>query len=474
MSEIQLNQVIVGIGNVVYDQHHRENRMDLNHDVLNRAVTERFNGGISASTINDLATTGGGLAAQAGGVVQVEGGWNQRRGLCLLRMTVVSNSLKQDQMAVLGYLTGGSDSVLGVVPDDVLFVPVRSWTVSTESTQGADYLPTTKTGITESSQFLMADSSMTRDLQSIRPVDVINYGFGELAAEEEESGIPFGGVTNSNLEKNGVVVSKAANLNPIANAQTIMNHAARVSRNQVSHNTLSENMALSMSNLRETEVFEHPFLAMMMSVLGMPNYAGFIGFTFAELRQAFFGFDNVMSPPSDRNVDAVNHTLKSNALGAVDYQEIMSHELAFISMHSMLDVGLMYAEFVASNNVSNMGINNGEIYWQPGASNGLIPNDPYLYNRMEQLKDYIQSSFFQKYAMRMMGNSTIVSVSVKMNIFGECSVDIVLNGNDNMEKTFVYPSYCINRTSSNIAAGDMQKALATNYVENLQNYFVSR
>lgn len=470
MAEITLNQVLVGIGNVVYDQHHRENRINLDNSLVNQAVQERFNGGISASTVNMLGVTGGGLAAQTGGVINVEGGWNQRRGLCLLRMTVTDNALKSEQMAVLGYLVGGSDTFMGIVPNDVLFVPVRSWTVTTEATQGMDYLPTTKTGVTESSQFLMADPEMINNLQSIRPVDVINYGFGELNAEEE--GVMFDGTTNSDLTNNGLVISKSGNLNPLTNAQQIMNHAARVSRNQVTHNTLSENMASSMGNMRETEVYEHPFLSLMMSALGLPSYAGFVGFSFEELRQVFQGFDSVMTPPSDRNMEGHNHTLDTSVLGAVDYHEIIGHELAFICLHAMLDLGLMYAQFIISNNVSGVGINSGNIFWQPGASAGVIANDPYLNNRMDQLKDYIESSFYQKYAATRLGSASIVGAEVTMNVFGECVIEIVLNGNDNITKRIALPSYCVNRTSSNIAAGDMQKELATNYVETLRNYFV--
>lgn len=470
MAEIALNQVLVGIGNVVYDQHHRENRVTLDNSLVNQAVNERFNGGITAATINMLGLTGGGLANQAAGVINVEGGWNQRRGLCMLRMTVTDNALKQDQMAVMGYLVGGSNTIAGIIPNDVLFVPVRSWTVTTETTSGMDFLPTTKQGVTESSQFLMADPQMLNELQTIRPVDVINYGFGDLNAAED--GMSFDGTTNSDLNRNGLVVSKSGNLNPLTNAQQIMNHAARVSRNQVTHNSLSENMASSMGEMRETEIYEHPFLAMMMSALGMPSYAGFVGFSFEELRQVFQGFDSVVTPPSDRNTEGHNHTLDTSSLGAVDPYEIIAHELAFICLHAMLDIGLLFAQFVSSNGVSGMGVNNGSIYWESGASSGVMANDQHLHTRMEQLKDYIQSSFYQKYAAHKLGLATVVGADVTMNVFGECVIEITLNGNDRVVKRVAIPSYCVNRTSSNIAAGHMQKELANTYVETLQNYFV--
>lgn len=472
MSEIRLNQVMIGIGNNVHDQFHRSNRIDILEDLANRAAHERFSGGITPATIAQMGITGGGLAAQHSGLINVEGGWNQRRGLAMLRMTVVNNSLQEDTMSVLGYLSGGGMAMGSMVPDDVLFIPVRSWTMSTSATQDVQYMPTTSRMITETSQFLMADPEMIRQLRTIRPVDVITHGFGSVAAEEEDSNIPYAGSTNADLNHNGVIVSKGSNLDPLTNAQTIMTHAARVSRQQVSHNLLSENMAMSMGGISEQEIFEHPFLSLMMSALGMPSYQGFIGFTFGELRQVFQGFDTAVLPATDRNIEAHNHQLDSDAMGEVSYHEKIANELAFICMHAMIDVGLVFLEFAASNTSSNMGILNGDIYFNPGIPAGVLPNDPNLQNRVESLKDYISSTFFQKYAVKALGNSTPMEVAVKMNLFGECVVDIVLNGDYANSKKKVFPSYTINRASSNLATDEAQESMAMQYVDNLKNYFI--
>lgn len=473
MSEIRLNQVIIGIGNNVHEQFHRSNRIDISPDLANRAAHERFNGGITPSTIAQMGVHGGSLSTQHQGVINVEGGWNQRRGLAMLRMTIVDNALMEQQMSVLGYLVGGGMAMGSVVPDDVLFIPVRSWTMSTSATQDVQYMPTTKRAITETSQFLMADPEMIRQLRSIRPVDVITHGFGQVAAEEEDSNIAYGGSTNADLNQNGVIVSKSSNLDPIVNAQTVMTHAARVARQHVTHNLLSENMAMSMGGISEQEIFQHPFLSLMMSALGMPSYQGFIGFTFEELRQVFQGFDTAVLPPSDRNMEGHNHQLDSDPLGSADWFEKIANELAFISMHAMIDVGLVYLQFVASNNVSNLNVLSSGIYFRPGIPAGVIANDPGLQNRVDNFKDYIETTFFQKYAMTMLGNTTAIEVDVTMNIFGECSVEIVLNGDHGNARKKVFPAYTINRSSSNLATDEIQETMALNYVDNLKNYFVS-
>lgn len=471
MSELMLNQVIVGLGNPVFEQFHRTNRVDIPQDEINNIITQRFNGGITGATINACGIKGGGLSHQPNGVVNIEGGWNQRRGLALLQFTVTDNSLQVDKLAVLGYLAGGGASYLGVIPDDVLFVPVRSWTVSETSRQDGDYMPVTAKTMTESSQFLMNDPDAVANFQSVRPVDVVNYGMGLIEAEENDRGGSYAGTTNSDIGNNGIVISKGGNLDPLAAANQVIHHAARVASNMNTHNSLSENMAYSIGGMQETETFQHPFLGYMMSELGLSSYAGFVGFSFGELRQCFMGFDTVVSPPSDRNTGEVNHMLTSSQLGSANYDEIIANEIAFIALHSMIDNGLLYLEFVASNNVSNMSINRGDIYFQAGSAAGVIPNDQYLAGRVESFKNYIANSFFQKYAVRQWGNATPISLSVKMNVFGECVVELSLNGDERNRIQKVFTSYTLNRTSSNIANTEQQKLMAENHVENIQQYF---
>lgn len=476
MASIQLTQVKMGIANINHDQYHRTNRMDFSIEMGNKVAAERFNGGISAATISALGIAGGGLSHQHQGSVNVEGGWAQRRGLCMLKMNISQNTLVEEQMSVLGYLVGGSDSYMGIVPDDVLFVPVRSWTTSQSSGQDGNYMPQNRTIVSETSQFLMADPTLTRNLQSIRPVDTINYGFGKLNAEEESPGSTFTGTTGADLNRNGIVISKSNNLDPIVAATSLMNHSARVSRNYMGHDSLADNMATSLGNLSETEVYAHPFLSMMMSALSMPSYAGFIGFSFGELRQVFDGFDRVILPNTARGgmAEGVDHRVMSDAMGAVDYHEILANELAFISLHAMVDTGLVFLEFVASNNVSRMNIQNGGIYFEGGIPASVLDNDPNLQRRKESFKNYIESTFFQKYAAGQMGRNTIVGVGVKMNIFGESEVEITLNGDEGQRRKKIFPSYTINRTSSNIAADELQSELANNYVGNLQDYFTNQ
>jgi len=139
----------------------------------------------------------------------------------------------------------------------------------------------------------------------------------------------------------------------------------------------------------------------------------------------------------------------------------------------MCDTGLMYLEFTASNNATHLGVNRGDIYFKPGIPASMINNDPYAMQRVDRFKDYIEATFFQKYGTKLWGQSTAVEVSVKMNLFGESSVDITLDRNYNAAEVFTYPGYCINRTNSNIASSDNQRQMAINNVENIKQYFAS-
>lgn len=473
--ELQLNEVLIGIGNEVHDHYHRTNKMDLNPDILNQVTQERFQGGVQASTINQLGVTGGTISAQHGGMAEVEGGWSFRRGLMLLKMTVVENSLEATQMSVLGYLTSGSDVLLGIVPDDVLFVPVRSYTTKTTQTQDGNFMPIERQAMTESSQFLMADPSLMKNLHSIRPVDVINYGIGyQDNLEDDNTSDDYDGTVGNSLMDRGVIVSKSSNMNPIVNANTILGHAKSVSRNMVSANKLSENMALSIGGISDMEIYQHPFLGAMMSACQMEDYKGFVGFSFEELRMAFPGFDNAIRDfRQSIKAEPKDHKLTSSSMEGAFQPTVIANELAFICFHALIDVGLLGLDFVASNSVAHQGLGDGEIYWKAGAPASIVNNDMGLWNRVEQFKDYISETFFTKYAAKMFGQSTFISVDVVTGLTRETTVKLIFNNDPNTEFTQTFSSYNINRFSSNIASGDAQQAAAMQYMDNLINYFAN-
>lgn len=474
MAEMRLDQVLYGIGNNLHDQFHRTNRIDMDPSIVDQAYNERYNGGIQGSTIARLSAAAGGLTAQHGGLVDMEDGWSLRRGLCIMKFTVIENSLAETKMSVLGYLTGGGDVMLGQVPDEVIFQPVRSWTSETSASTGINGLAINKRAITENSQFLLASPTLTRDLKSIRPVDIVNHGIGFQEMQETAPEREYMGSTSSDLNSQGVIVSKAQNLNPVAHAQTVIRHAASVSSNQVSNNVLSENMALSMNGISDMEVYEHPFLSMMSSALGMATWNGFVGFSFGELRSVFTGFDSVTigNKRVATAVAGVDHRMMSNELGTANQNETTGNELAFITMHALIDCGLMGLDFVASNAVDHLNVNGG-IYFKAGIPQPILDNDTAVNARAERFKEYLEQSFFQKYAARQWGSATLIGVKVKCSILAEIVISMTYNNDPSTEMNWVFPSYTINRTSSNIASTDSQKSMAENYVSNLQEFFVS-
>lgn len=474
MAEMRLDSVMYGIGNNLHDQFHRTNRLDLDPALIDQVYHERYNGGITGTTVSRLGVTAGCLSAQHGGMVDVEDGWSQRRGLCILKLTVVEDTLVETKMTILGYLSGGGNVMLGQVPDDVMFQPVRSWTNELSSGTDLNGRAMTKRAITENSQFLLASPTMARELKSIRPMDIVNYGIGFQDMMESAPEREFMGSSSSDLNNQGLIVSKAQNLNPISNAQTIMRHAASVSNNQVNNNMLSENMALSIGGMSDLEVYEHPFLSMMSSSLGMATWNGFIGFSFGEFRQVFEGFDRVLVGGSRvaTSIAGMDHRLTSNELGTANRDETTANELAFITMHSLIDCGLLGLEFVASNAVTDLGVRQG-IYFSSGTPISLLDNDHENVSKVERFKDYLEQSFFERYSNRKYGAATLIGVKVKCSIVGEITISMTYNNDASTEQNYSFPSYTINRTSSNIASSESQKSMAENYVTNLQEYFTS-
>lgn len=473
--EIILNQVLVGIGNQQHEQVHRNHKLDIDNNLVDKAYNERMSGGISATTIRELGIHTGSIGANHSGVVRIEDGWNSRRGLMMLQMTVRTDALMESKMTVLGYLTGGGLAVLDMLPDNVVFVPVRSWELRSSSTLDRHARTTVKEEMSESSQFLMGDPSLIEELRSIRPADVLNHAFGQQENDENTPDRDFAGVTSANLNEQGVNISKSANLDVYTNATQLWNFASRLSKNKHHVNVLSENMASSIGGVSEHEYFSHPFLSMMMACTGMQNYRGFQGWTIGELRNVFAGFDACIPPGgfTGKSTEDAGILGSTSAMGGADYHERIANELAFLTMHSLLDNGLIGLDFLASNNVSKNQVNTGSIYFTNGIPASIFANDHRLNDRAESFRDYLESSFFQKYAIQKWGRGMAVQIRVKAKVFGETEVEIVLDGDESNPIKKSFPSYCINRTSPDITNTETQTSLVSNYMENINEYFVS-
>lgn len=474
---ITLTQAIFGMGNQNHDHVHRHNTMNLNSMALDQLMMEQHQGGVLGSTLNNVAAMSGGLSPNPQGMVSIEEGWNIRRGIGLLRFTVQSNALMEQELSVVGYLVGGTASVEGI-SQDTTFVPVRAWNTLTQNTAGADGFPMTRTVVESSHQFLMGDPNQIKDLRSLRPIDVGNEALGFLACENEGQADRYDGTVGTNL-KTTMVVSKTQNLNPTHHTRELLRLATAAGAS-AEFGSLEMGIAdgLAGQGLGEMGVTENPFFATMMFNTGSYSMMGFQGFTVGEINSVFANFGDVLNLTmlESNNFAADSNLATSDGYGSASSHEILASELAFLTVHLLLQSGLASFHFSATNNPMDfngmVGSEDGVVVI-PGEAMSVLNHDDYVINRVEQFTELLKSHFFQKYTSVYAHQKTIINVEVDSHMFGETTVAICFNGELALTKQFTNATYCINRTSTNISGSDVGLSSAKNYLRNIKDHFGS-
>lgn len=475
MAEITLIQAIFGMGNQNHEHVHRHNEMHIGSQHIDELKMEQHGGGITASTLGNIASQIGNLSTMPRGIVSVEDGWNVRRGIALLRFAVTSNALHSSELSVVGYLTGGGASTEGILPN-TMFVPVRSWSALTTSVSDIDGFPTSKTVIEESSQFLMGDPNQIKDMKSLRPLDIGNEALGYLACENEGRGSSFDGTVTSNLT-NTVTVSKTQNLNPTYFTRELLRLATSAYA-AAEHGSLEMGIAegLDSFGIGEMGISENPFFQAMMFGTGSPTMRGFSGYSVGEISQVFTTLPDVLNLDllEVSNFGEDNTLLTTDGYGSATMFEIIASELAFSTVHLLLACGLASLHFSGTNNPMDfsgvVGSEDGiEIVVGEGMS--VLNHDPAIINKVERFKQELKTHFFKKYSPAYAHMRTIINVEVNSFMFGETTVAISLNGDMTQIKQFTNATYMLNRTSTNISNNDVGLQEAKNYLTNVKDFF---
>lgn len=477
-TEIALVSAIFGMGNNNQDHVHRHNTLNIDSMNIDTLKMEQYHGGLTPSTLNKIAAQSGGISSRPQGYVNIEDGFNVRRGIGLLRFHISQNAIEQRELAVMGYLTGGGASVEGI-EGQTLFVPVRSWTTSTKNVADNMGLPMASTMIASSTQFLQGDPFHQQSLKAIRPLDVGNEILGLMAvAAEDSDGNNYDGTLNADLSKH-VVVSKTENLNPTHHARELLK-IATATTSQAQYGTVCSSIAdnLSGAGIGEMGITENEFFRTMMVGQGHHSLNGFQGFTVAEINNVFSNFLDVLNLQmlQTSNFAVVDNLLGSSEYGSSSSHEIIGSELAYMTVHLLIKCGLTHLDFSATNNIHDTGGLVGSddgVEIVVGAFGSVLEHDDYAINRVEQFKQLLKAQFFSKYQTGYVHTSTIINVIVNCSVFGETVVEIFFNGDPSNRKNYVNATYCINRTSTNISGTEIGLAEARGFMQNIQEFFVN-
>jgi len=474
--EITLNLARFGMGNQNHDHVHRNNILNLNSQAIDTLKMEQFQGGVKGTTLAQIAAQSGSLSANPHGIVSIEDGFNVRRGIGVLKFTVTKNALSEVELAVMVYLTGGGADENGIDPSTMI-VPVRAWAVDSRNRQDNLGMPMRSSTVTSSNQFLMGDPYMVKDIRAIRPMDVANESLGMLAVGTDPNGNlnNYTGLMNSNLSKT-VQPSKTNNLNPTHHSRELLRIATQVSATHSAfgiENAFSESLGPS---INEISTSDNEFFQIMMFRLGQMNMMnGFQGWSVGELMTVFPNLPQVLDLRLLRTTDfgSHNNTLDSNPYGSMSPHEIIASELAFVTTHVLMSVGLTSLHFAATNNPVELNAMENSVGWAHGEFTSVLDGDDYADQRVEDFKNRMEIEFFSRYSTGYIHNSTILSVEVKCSVFGETSVFIHFDDNEAGKQRFVNATYNINRTSSNVTPSQASLDQARNFMDSITDHFAS-
>jgi len=478
MADISLDEVIIGMGNPNHMHVHRHNQLHLSPQNIDRLSIENNAGGILANTLNSVAAQSGGLSVNPQGYVSIEDTYNMRRGLCMMRFTVENNALQTIELSVLGYLAGGEARYDGV-DGDTKFIPVRSWSVNTENVPDLSGLPSHKSVVQTSIQFLMGDPHHAKNLRSVRPVDIGQEVLGYLATEADGVQSGYNGNVAADLNKS-VVVSKTQNLDPTHHAKELIKIASNVLAGNDYGSKIQDTVADSLysNTMNETGLTENEFFKAMSISLGMWNYVGFEGFTLNEIAGVFNNFTDVMNLTLlDPNAyPEINNVALSQEYGSSGIRESTAQEIAFLTVDLLIRCGLVFLVFGATNNPHEFGglASDDGCEILVGEFGSVLRYDDNAINRVERFKQELKTRFFSKYNTGYAHNSTVINISVKCNLFGETSVEVFFNGDQSQTQTYTNATYYIARSSSNISGTDVGIGESVSFLNNLREYFIKQ
>lgn len=470
---VSLVRAFFGMGNSNHQHVHRHNQLQLDSLMIDQLRDQQENGGILPSTLNSVAAQTGALTNRPQGWVDVEGGFNVRRGIGSMTFVVESNAEFHYEMAVVGYIYGGQASHVGI-SEDCIFVPVRCWSTLTTNTHDASGFPKVRRHIDSSHQFLMGDPNQKKDLKSVRPIDIGNEAMGFVVCQQEGTEAMYSGTVGADL-RNNVLVSKTQNLNPTNHARELLRLATRAGHEASNGGMLEMALAdgLIGTGIGEISVTENPFFQAMMFSTGHHSLAGFQGFSIGEIYATFDNLLDVMDltmlNPTRFGED--NTMLTSQDFGSASLVETIATELAMMTVHLLLQSGLSSFSFSATNNAAEfMTVDNTHgVVFIPGKAMSLLDGDMFVANRVETFQQLLIEHFFSKYSGPYAHLHQIVNVAVESHMFGETTVTISLG--DGQERTYTNATYYINHTSSSISGSEQGLLEAQNFVRDLKDYF---
>lgn len=508
-----LTRARVGLTNYYHQQVIRNPIMDLDSVLVDQLTEENLLGGVKATTLRMAAVYSGGLNAQADDFANIQGGWNDSKGLMILDFITKDSPVAVEYTHVIGYITNNG-SLEGLTADAV-FTPVMSWKTHETITAGLDIMnpTTTKQTIGGRTDYLLNDGSMASGMVSLRPSDVIDFSMERANADAmreqmEDEGLmgitPSISVAGTDLDRIGVVTSKRNNLNPSSYAQDILSAGTGYQRN----NQLSSNMVDSMgentsqfdgvydqlvtigyqTGNKEPQILRDDFFATMRDVMGRAQLRGFTGYSIGDLAMAFENLNEVMDLTfmDKTQVMVEDFTQNTESMGTSLSEEFTSQEITMNIMDLMIKYGLSAINFRGSNcdhfggdgSLSNVVI-------LPFNPSSLSDDDFDTGSKVEGFVTELTNQIFAKLNGLRPNELTPIRFDVTAELFGTCIINMTRVTAENQGDGFniqaagvqegmstrVYPTFALNNFSPVIGSKNSAQQAGSNFFTNLQTHF---
>lgn len=467
MARINLKSGQVGMSNINQDHYLRNHSMSINGNDINELIASRLGTStrVNPNAINEVALKTAGLSANSQGVAYLEDGWGVSRGVALLKFEIENGGIVSNTLGVYGYLYGGTEIMPGYpIPDDITFVPTRSWLIETTGVQDAHGIINKNNVLRQAGQFLLNDPRSPEGSYSIRPVDVVSNSLCLTTDIMEQQLNPIGGggdplnttmagVTEGIISTQGVVHTGADNNSPVNYGRKLLESAMTATlcrqNNLQVYDALSE--AVTNPGIKEVPYFDNAFFRTMMSQLGRPSLAGFQGFSFGEIRSVFPTFDmpgvmnTTLTDASRMSVE--DFRINTDAQNGADYPTIIANDVLFGAISILDEARLTYMQVRMSNNTpaGQININNLPVEYQLGECAPLMDEDDGWGYNVVPAVERLAWHIYSKYNSAYHHERRLVNIEAELSFFGESRIAVYVDGNPATERVFNFLTAAGNR-----------------------------